>query len=47
MHACSQLWRFARLRFIVTRRYREDVRANWNKVSLVLWLVYLGLFAHW
>ena len=42
-----QVHRFYRLRGLVTRRYREDVRANWNKVSLILWLIYIAFFTHW
>ena len=43
----AQTIRFYRVRGIFARRYREDVRANWNQVSIVLWLLYLILFTHW
>ena len=46
-HPVMQIYRFYRLRGLVTRRYREDVRANWNKVSLILWLIYIAFFTHW
>ena len=42
-----QLRRFWRVRAAVILRYREDVRANWNKVSIRLWLVYILVFTHW
>ena len=36
-----------RARRLLARRYREDVRTNWNLVSIQLWLVYIALFTHW
>ena len=43
----SQFLRFYRVRHMVARRFREDVRANWNIVSIIMWLVYLLVFTHW
>ena len=39
--------RFHRVRGLFVRRYREDVRFNWNTVSILMWILYLLLFAHW
>lgn len=43
----SQLRRLQRIRQLIARRYREDVRSNWSEMSIRLWLMYIFVFTHW